>query len=211
LIELESNLINGYLEAYRIACESLKEADPKRVALNTGAIYDSNNRLALKYLNSQYAINCTTGNVSSLDSDDLVTSTVKVLILHYLINANFKPLTGKFISFKEIPGGGSIYYETFQKRAIQPLIKTFCKDCSQIYIAASNLEGTKGSLGHGNVTLKIFPYVPVTYVIWQGDDEVEDSGTILVDESITSYLPTEDIVLAASFGTYSLMAQRRNL
>jgi hypothetical protein len=53
--------------------------------------------------------------------------------------------------------------------------------------------------------LKVFPFVPVTYVIWQGDEEVADSGTILFDESITSYLPAEDIVLAASFGTYALM------
>lgn len=209
-MELESNLVNGYKEAYRLACESLVKGNPEEIALNTGATFNSfNNNLILKHMNSEFAINCFTGEVTSLDSNKEVTSTVKVLILHYLINANKKNLAGKYISFKEIPGGGSIYYQTFQKRAITPLIKTFSKDCESLFNANEKLAGEKEKLGHGSVTLKVFPYVPITYVIWQGDEEVPDSGTILFDESITSYLPAEDIVLAASFGTYALMTQAR--
>jgi hypothetical protein len=205
-MELESNLTNGYMEAYRNACNHLKERNPEEIAGNCHAVFDRNsNTLRLKYFKFEYVINCYTGEINCLDSKEQVTSTVKVLILHYLINACKKPLSGKFISFKEIPGGGSIYYQTFQKRAIVPLIKTFSKDFLKFYGACEKLEGKKEKLGHASVTLKVFPLVPVTYVIWQGDEEVADSGTILFDESITSYLPAEDIVLAASFGTYALM------
>jgi hypothetical protein len=205
-MELESNLTNAYMEAYRIACECLKKKNPEEVAINTGAIFDRiNYNLILKYFNSEYTISCSSGEVTCSDPNEQITSTVKVLVLHYLINADKKPLSGNFISFKEIPGGGSIYFQTFQKRAIIPLIKTFSKDYNRLYSANEKLDGAKEILGHASVTLRIFPYVPVTYVIWQGDEEVPDSGTILFDESITSYLPVEDIVLAASYGTYALM------
>jgi hypothetical protein len=207
-MEFESNLMNGYKEAYRIACEGLKKKQPEEIAINTGATFDCKNYcLIIKYLNSEYSISCSTGEVTNLDSKEQVTVNVKVLILHYLINADGKPLSGNFISFKEISGGGSIYFQTFQKRAIIPLINTFSKDCTSLYYANKKLGGEKDKFGHASVTIKIFPKVPVTYVVWQGDEEVPDSGTILFDESISGYLPTEDIVLAASYGTYELMKQ----
>ena len=55
----------------------------------------------------------------------------------------------------------------------------------------------------------MLPLVPVTCVVWAGDEEIPPSATILFDDSITSYLPVEDIVLAASYGVYALMAHSR--
>jgi hypothetical protein len=209
-MELESNLMNGYSEAYRIACEGFVKMNPEEIAVNTGAIFDRIKYcLSIKYLNSEYSINCSTGEVTGLDLTELVTSTVKVLILHYLIKGDGKPLSGKLISFKEIPGGGSIYYQIFQKRAIVPLVKTFSKNCDGLFTAGEKLAGEKEKFGHASVAIRVFPHVPVTYVIWLGDEEVPDSGTILFDQSVSDYLPTEDIVLAASYGAYELMKQSK--
>ena len=71
------------------------------------------------------------------------------------------------------------------------------------------LGGRKEKYGHASVTLNVFELVPVTYIVWEGDDEIASSATILFDDSITSYLPGEDIVLAASYGVYELMALAR--
>lgn len=205
-MELESNLKNAYTAAYKIACEKLNKLDWDRVGINTNSFFDGKSQsLLLKYLNREYRIHCPTGKVTCESAKDDVTTTVKVLLLHYLTNAQIRPLSGKLISFKEIKGGGAIYYETFQKRAIQPLIKTFGQNAGRLYNAGAKLGGTVEKFGNAAVTLKIFPLVPVTYVIWQGDDEVPANATILFDDSVTSFLPGEDIVLAASFGTYELM------
>ncbi len=205
-MELESNLKNAYSEAYKIACEKLKKLDWDEVSINTNSVFDSKSQsLLLKYLNREYRVHCPTGDVTCKSMEDGVTTTVKVLLLHYLINANIRPLSGKLISFKEIKGGGAIYYQTFQKRAIQPLIKTFGQAAGRLYNAGAKLGGTAEKFGNAAVTLRIFPLVPITYVIWQGDEEVPANATILFDDSVTSFLPGEDIVLAASFGTYELM------
>lgn len=205
-MELESNLKNAYESAYKMACEKLNKLDWEKVSINTNSFFDSRSQsFLLKYINKEYRIHCPTGGVTCVNKEEEVTTTVKVLLLHYLINSESKPLSGNLISFKEIKGGGAIYYQTFQKRAIQPLIKTFGKDPARLYNAGAKLEGATEKFGSASVTLKIFPLVPVTYVVWQGDDELPANATILFDDSVTSYLPGEDIVLAASFGTYELM------
>ena len=209
-MEFESNLKKAYLQAYKIACERLRQRDPEEIGLNSNAVYDkANNEIIIKYFNEDFAVSCSTGNVARKTPGDEVTTTVKVLILHYLINARAKPLSGNLISFKEIPGGGAIYYQTFYKRAVAPLIKTFEKDPEALWEAAEKLGGKREKFGHASATIKVFPLVPVTYVVWQGDEEVPSSGTILFDDTVTNFLPTEDIVLAASFGAYELMRLAR--
>lgn len=205
-MELESNLKNGYMEAYRVACARLAELDGELVSLNTNSIYDrSTNTLTLRYLNKDYRVSCENGEVTCDGSAEEITTTIKVLLLHYLINANIKPLSGNLISFKEIKGGGAIYYQTFQKRAILPLVKCFGQNTGLMLNSGSILGGVIEKYGNASVTLKVFPLVPITYVVWQGDEEVPASATILFDDSVTSYLPGEDIVLAASFGSYELI------
>jgi hypothetical protein len=210
-MELESNLKNAYLQAYKMACNKLIHMDAEEISLNTNAYYDKErNVLCVKYFNADYVVNSLTGDVAKKSSQEEVTTTEKVLILHYLINSKIKPLTGNLISFKDMKGGGAIYYQTFYKRAIIPLVKTFGDDPQRLYRAADKLSGIRERYGNASVTINVFPLVPITYVVWQGDEEVPSSGTILFDESITNFLPDEDIVLAASFGTYELMKLARD-
>lgn len=208
-MQLESNLTNAYLEAYRIACAKLLDMDAETVCQNSKAVFDKETgTYEIRYFNQPYRIRCAEGAVSFDDDPAEPTTTEKVLMLHYLITAQPKPLTGKNISFKEVPNGGSIYYSTFRKRAIDPLVKTFSEDIQGFREAASNLGGAAENYGDASVTIHAFPFVPVTYVIWQGDEEVSSSGTILFDESVSCFLPVEDIVLAASFGAYRLIGAK---
>ncbi|KPU43808.1 hypothetical protein OXPF_26680 [Oxobacter pfennigii] len=203
---MESNLMNAYLTAYKIACHQFKERSYEEIALNSNSTYDANkNSIQLKYLNKEYIIDCSTGEIYMAEGNSEVPVTVKVLILHYLLHSKSALLKGKTISFKEVQGGGAIYYQAFSKRAVAPMIKTFANNPEGLYKASERLDGTIEKFGHGSVTLKIFPMVPVTYVIWQGDDEVPPSGTILFDESVENFLPVEDIVLAASYGVYEMI------
>jgi hypothetical protein len=67
------------------------------------------------------------------------------------------------------------------------------------------LDGEKEKYGSASVTIRVLPMVPVTFVLWEGDDELEASGNILFDASVENFLPAEDIVCAGSFGVYELM------
>ena len=49
------------------------------------------------------------------------------------------------------------------------------------------------------------PRVPVTLVVWAGDDEFEPTAKILFDHSIPHYLTTEDIAWVSGMIVYRLM------
>ena len=209
--EMESNLMNGYKTAYDMALTELKGRDSADIVRNTDARHDSLlNTYTIKYLGVDHVVNCSSGEVSRVTPEGLVSAgtTVGVLILHYLLNAVKKPLTGRFISFREVKGVSG-YFPTFNKRAILPFQGTFEAKPEALIQAGLVLGGATAEYGDASTTLSIFPNVEITYVVWRGDDEIPPSAAILFDENITSYLPGEDIVLAASFGTYALMKRAK--
>ena len=206
VIELDSNLLNGYKTAYQLACQDLAQVDPEAVATNAGAQYlPAEGMLKLCYLNRIHQIWPATGEVVAADGAE-VSITVQVLILHYLLGAKPRQLTGNLISYREIPNG-SVYYPNFQKRAINPLVKVFANNHQGFYQCVAHLSGTKLSLGQASASVNVFPKLPVTMVLWKGDEEVPDAGNVLFDETVVSFLPAEDIVVAGSFAVYALMAQ----
>lgn len=216
-MEQESNLANAYLDAYKKACARLLECEPETVCQNSKAAYEKETETYIvSYFGRQYRIRCADGEVAfqegpsdSGERSGGLPTTEKVLILHYLIHAQPKPLSGRNISFKEVPGGGSIYYPTFKKRAVDPLVKTFSEDFGGFAEAARTLGGSAEKLGDAAMTVYAFPFVPITYVIWKGDEEVSSSGTILFDSSVSGFLPVEDIVIAASFGVYKMVEYKK--
>lgn len=211
-MQIDSNLFNGYQSAYDKASEILIGKNPEEISLNTSSIYNENtNCLQIHYLGSDYLVDCESGEVTHIIGDTPVKTTVKVLILHYMLHAKKRQPLSRLISFREVRGGGANYYPVFCKRAVLPLQKTFEKNIDKLIQAGIQLGGKSETYGDASITLPIFPLVPVTYIIWQADEEIPPSASILFDGNIISYLSCEDIVFAASFGTYELMNVARSL
>ena len=205
---MESNLTNGYLESYENACRLLSEKDPRQIALNTGCGYDeASGRLQVCFLNSFHFVSATGGEVKREDGA-AVSAAVKALIVHYLLHAKKTPPTGNLISFREVRGGGMNYYPVFTKRALLPLQKAFESQPEKLVRAAVILGGVSARYGDASATISIFPFVPVTYVVWQKDEENPAASSILFDYNVSSFLPCEDIVLAASLGAYELIRKK---
>ena len=203
----EAGLVNAYREACRLAGKRLAECDSEAVCMNTKAVFSEETATySVRYFNQECRVRCE-GGAAVFESPAEIDTAEKVLVLHYLIHAGAAPLTGRSISFKEIPGGGAIYYPTFKKRAIDPFVKAFSGNTEGFVAAARSIGGGKETFGDVSVVVPVFPLVPVVYVVWQGDEEIASSGTILFDASVTEFLPVEDIVVAAGCGTYRLISE----
>jgi hypothetical protein len=206
----ESNLVKAYQEAYRLACARLSRCRPEEVCQNSKAFYDETTQtFVITYFNVTCRVSRDGGTVRLSDAPGEPTVTEKTLILHYLTQAQPRPLSGRGISFREVPGGGAIYYPAFQKRALDPLVKQFAERIPAFRKAAAALGGRPERYGTASATLYALPLVPITYVLWQGDAELPASGAILFDATVAAFLPTEDIVLAGSYGTYKLIGRLR--
>ncbi len=194
----QRNYEYGYEFAYKLACEQLARLDDiEQQCLRSGTRYqviDSQKIIILEYLNQSYQIVLPDIDVSLIDSKQEVPIRDRVLILHYFTRAKGIPLTNRVIAYKELPEGIN-YFPTFSKRAIKPLLDHFSREPYRLVDVAEKLGGRRADYGDVAVTIDAFSRVPVTLVLWQGDEEFAPEGSILFDSTIPDYLSTEDITV----------------
>jgi hypothetical protein len=195
--------------AYKIARERLAEiTDIEQQCRNSGGRYlPTEKSIILDHLNRSYKIKPADGEVSYVDSDEIVPIRDKILILHYFTHARGTPLTGRLITYKELQEGIN-YYPTFFKRAIEPIINHFKEEPERLPETAALLGGRKTDYGDIAVSIEGFSRVPLTIVLWRGDNEFPPEGNILFDSTIADYLPTEDITIICEIIAWKLV---RNL
>ncbi len=204
----QKNYEYGYKLAYELAGEQLAKVDDvEQQCLKSGARYlviDSQKVIIIEYLNQWYQIVLPDIEISLMDSEEEVPIRDKILILHYLISAKGIPITNKLVAFKELPGGAN-YSRTFSKRAIEPLIDHFGKQPHLLIDAAGKLGGHKVDYGDVAVIINAFSRVPITLVLWRGDEEFDPGGDILFDATIPDYLSTYDITVLCEIITWKLV------
>lgn len=192
----QRNYEYGYKLAYELAGEKLAKVDGiEQQCLKSGARYlviDSQQLIIVEYLNQSYQITLPDVEISLVDSGEEVPIRDKILILHYLTQAKGSPLANEVIAYKQLPEGSN-YFPTFYKRAIKPLVDHFGGQPHRLIDTAGKLGGYKVDYGDVAVTISAFSRVPVTLVLWRGDEEFPPEGNILFDATVSDYLSTEDI------------------
>ncbi len=200
--------------ALKLAGEKLASINIKEQCEKSGAtlkFINDKETILLDYLGSSYIITFPEMDVSpACSSRETVQPRDKLLMLHYFINADGSPLTGKRITYKEIPDG-TTYFPTFYKRAIKPLLDNFAEKPHELLGAAAKLSGTKTDFGDLSVTINAFQKVPLIFVLWFGDDELDAEGSILFDSNITGYLSAEDITVLCEIIAWRLVGYSREL
>jgi hypothetical protein len=204
----QKNYEYGYKLAYELASEKLAKVDTvEQQCLNSGASYqviDSQKLIIVEYLNRSYQVALPDIEISLVDSEEEVPLRNKVLILHYLTQAKGTPLANEAIAYKELPEGSN-YFPTFYKRAIKPLVDHFGRQPQRLIAAAKELGGYRVDYGDAAVTINAFKQVPVTLVLWQGDEEFPPGGNILFDATVSDYLSPEDINVLCEIIAWSLV------
>jgi hypothetical protein len=185
----------GFELSYQLAREQLtKISDIQEQCRKSGARYVGSNEIVINYLNQPYHITLPDAEISLEDSNVEVSQKDKILILHYFTLAKGTPATSVLVTYKQLPGGVS-YFPAFSQRAIAPFVKHFGKNPEMLIKAAAKLGGRETDYGDVSVTVNAFDYVPITLVLWRGDEELAPNGNILFDANISDYLSTEDVTV----------------
>ena len=208
----QQNLESGYEQAIKIYSEQLAELeDIDQQCLKSGARCEgagSQKVIVLEFLNRSYRVVLPNADVSLVDSDEEVPLKEEVLILCYLASAKGTPLTNNVITFREVPDGAN-YFPVFFKRAIKPLLDRFGEEPERLIEVAEELGGRRADYGDVAVTINAFSRVPVTLVLWRGDDEFTPDGGILFDASISDYLSSYAITELCENIAWKLVRQDR--
>ena len=203
-----------YETARALALDTLSKLELERCCSNAGLSLDLESpgikRVQIPYLGDSYTLTVDKDTILFDDTSGPLKIPDQVLLLHYLITATGTPVADEWITFREVPSG-PFYYAAFVKRAIVPLGKWFGGK-------PSILDGIAPVIGQvlpspGDKALKIFalPRVPVVLSLWKGDEEFPPEANLYFDQSIASYLPTEDIAYLAGAVVYKVIGIARKL
>jgi hypothetical protein len=180
--------------AHASAQKQLRAADPKGMAARSGAEwYKGEGYFEVPFLNRRYRVTLPDGTVKDEEGEEppLIR---KVLILHYLLQAHGTGLANRWVDFRSIPGGVA-YYPVFRGRIISRLVRMFGERPQALIEAAAPLGGRPIEMADVGVEIPAFPRVPVVFALWEPSEEFGPEGTVMFDDSLPTYLETEDAIV----------------
>jgi hypothetical protein len=195
---------HGYEESVaRLSRELGALTDLSDLCARTGSTQEPG-AITLTFINRGYRIRWPEVAFSFTDSDAEVSLKDRVLILHYLATAKGTPVSGEVITYRDVPDGLG-YYDVFQKRAIRPWLSRFAVQPEGFIKAGAALGAKTGEFGDASIRVMAFERVPVTLVLWRGDDEFPAEGGTLFDASVVDYLSAYAITELCEVIAWSLV------
>jgi Domain of unknown function (DUF3786) len=193
---MEISKQKNYQQTFDLACSSIRGMNLQERARKVGANYEKGEggeRITLHFFSEPYHIQFPQIEFYS-PSKKVVSLVTRILLLHYLIRADGNPLTGKWVAYKDIPGG-LLYAGVFARRVTQPLERRFGKSARLFRETGIRSGGEPVEIGDASFILHAFSFVPLQYVLWEGDEEFPPSVQLLFDASVDHYLTLEDMVV----------------
>jgi hypothetical protein len=203
---MELSKQKNYQQSFDLACVTIKEMNLEERTKRAGADYrkgEEGEKIIIHFFSEPYHIQFPQIEFYS-PSKKTVSLVTRILLLHYLIRADGNPLTGRWVAYKDIPGG-LLYAGVFARRVTEPLQRRFGMSAVSFKETGIKSGGDPVAIGDASFILKAFPYVPLQYVLWEGDEEFPPSVQVLFDASVDHYLTLEDIVVLGQITTGRLI------
>ncbi|OPY65079.1 MAG: hypothetical protein A4E63_03157 [Syntrophorhabdus sp. PtaU1.Bin050] len=201
-----------YKKVYDAACSDLRKLDQEERFVTAGLTYiktETGFAADIHYFDE--IIRLTVPDFTFKSSKGVnITLVARIILLHYILKASGAPLGGDKIPYEDIQGLRH-YYPVFEQRVLRPLQSAFGYNRQVFIDAGIALGGRRDEYGDGSFTLHALPRVPITFILWEGDEEFPPSVRTLFDPSITGYLPLEDIVVISKLASTRILKEARAL
>ena len=185
------------------AIKKFSELDPLSMSERSRSTYNQYQReFCLPFLGEEYVVKYPSGEILKQQGGE-VSITERVCIIHYLVNASTMNVQGGHVAFRQLPSG-DIYIGPFTNRTIRPLVSIFGKNPDKMVSAGEMLGGRVEKIGDYAVTIDVFPKIPITFVLWEGDEEFPPSGNVLFDTSAPAHLDTEDYAMLPGLAIFKM-------
>lgn len=192
-----NNFEKAYSEAFELARQQLLDRDLVKCCESSGAVLLEHTAqsatLELLYLNTAVRLVLPACSFTRADGAELHVWD-KILLLHYLLNAQPQTAGSREVSFKDIKSA-ALYFNLFENRCLKPLVKAFGAAPDNLLERADELGGMRTRAGDCSIKLPVLPRVAISIVVWKADDEFPASAHILFDSSIEQCFSAEDIVV----------------
>ncbi len=171
---------------------------------------DNPDRYLITLLNSEYVVNLPDKQVLSAKDRSLAGFIEELCILAYLINSQDVPLAGKLTPPQALPGG-EFFFRGPHKLDTDKLEKTFGQNPERLYDVMDRFAAKRYKFGDAAIELFILPRIPLTIVIWRGDDEFPARASVLFDQTAAAQLLLDALWAAANLTIKKVIEAVQNL
>jgi hypothetical protein len=152
--------MSNYRIAYDKGFDDLFQREPHDIAVFLHVDYCTETHcFTVPYFGEAYRVDCVNKTVSKCSDGSIPPIDDAILILHYLTFSQLPceyTASGQWVSLKEIPNGGALFYPAFHKDAILALISAFGKDLRKFAEAVQGLHGVPSHMGDSSATFEAF-------------------------------------------------------
>ncbi len=194
---------DNYEQALKIGLEIFARKDPGRAAEKARAEMMGRS-LIIPHLDRSIVLNVDTHRFTIRETGEEAPIWLAILTLHYLNSADGRHPTSKLKHFREFKDG-HFYEPAFNRRTKDVLIRVFGEDPAPMIPAAEKLKGKILQTGDASVELPYFPCVPVTCIVWRGDEEFPAEASVLFDETADLFFSAEDMAVAGQMAVLELL------
>lgn len=186
-------MIDNYKLALKHEWEVLKSRNLKEVAKRRGGYYNQEeNQFEIEFLNNTYVLDFEKETIKRKSDDYIHSSETNTIILNYLgyteIDEKKSP---QWITAKEIPNGGAMFFPAFYRNTILRLKSRFGYDLESFEKSCINLGAKPYNLGDKGFLFEVFPRVSICVGIWEGDDEIDPGVNMLFNRYIENFMHVE--------------------
>ena len=199
---------DNYEEALKMGLEVFGRRDPGRVATKAAARLEGR-LVVVPHLDREITLDVDSHLFSIRETGEEVPIWLAILTIHYLNNADGAQPTSRLKHFREFKEG-HFYEPAFNRRTRDILVSTFGEDPAPMLKAGQKLHGKILESGDAGVELPYFPSVPITCIVWKGDDEFPPEASVLFDETADLFFSAEDMAVAGQMAVLELLKAGRH-
>lgn len=183
--------------------------NPQDLAYNTGGVnHPEQNNLEILFWDRSVMISFPALEISDKRTQQVLPEFSQAMILYYLHLADGTPISGRWVSFAELPDG-RFYQHAFQGYTGQMLAREIGNQIERFEKVARALNAHKAQLGHASYIFQALPKVPLLVIQWQGDEDFPASFQILFDDTAHHFLPADGCAILGSMLTKKIMSKYR--
>jgi hypothetical protein len=187
-----------YGPALELAQQALPNLKPQETKGRAGVAFEPSDEeggeFVVAFLGQLYRVRWPQGIVWRAADGEVADIPTRLLLLHYLLQADGTPMASKWIAFRDLPGGLG-YYAAFEGRANRRLVGAFGTDRPAFEAAAHTLGGETLTFGDASFVFRALPRLWLAVILYLADDEFPASANMVFDASASHYLPTEDLAV----------------
>ena len=187
---------------YEKTCENWRlkflEMDQESL-INRFSLKADDDALYIDYFSQSFRIDRKNGMITALGQPEKrlgFNTIITIYNLFYYAKPDAK-INGTFVPFRQVKRAAP-FDPAFQRTVLKPLARTFSGHTEKLRKACEALGGTPIPQGDAGYVVRAFPWMPLTVIFWDRDDEFDAQANMLFDADITDFLHEETVVCVAS-------------